>query len=58
MILGFLSLDDISWGEVFVVLFVVYIFFGVKMIPKLFQNLKALAASLQKAVQEVRKEIK
>ena len=51
-------MENISWGEIFLVLFVVYIFFGVKMIPKLFRNLKELAASLQKAMHEIRKEMK
>ncbi len=51
-------MEDISWGEVFLVLFVVYIFFGVKMIPKLIHNFKKLGASLQKALHEMKKEIK
>lgn len=50
-------MENISWGEVFLVLFVVYIFFGVKMIPKLFRNLRELAASLQKAMHDIRKEM-
>jgi Sec-independent protein translocase protein TatA len=51
-------MENISWGEVFLVLFVVYIFFGVKTIPKLLRNLKDIAVNLQKAVHEIRKEIK
>lgn len=51
-------MENISWGEVFLVLFVVYIFFGVKIIPKLYHNLKQLVTNLQKAMHEIRKEIK
>jgi Sec-independent protein translocase protein TatA len=51
-------MENISWGEVFLVLFVVYIFFGVKIIPKLIRNFKDIASRLQKAMHEIRKEVK
>lgn len=56
--LGFFMLDNISFGELFIILFVVYIFFGVKAIPRLFQSLKKMLAELQNAAHSFRNEIK
>lgn len=58
MVLDFLMMDNISFGELFIVLFVIYIFFGVKVIPKLFQSFKKAWTALQHSLHEIRKEIK
>nr|WKN35437.1 twin-arginine translocase TatA/TatE family subunit [Tunicatimonas sp. TK19036] len=51
-------LDNISGWELFIILFVIYIFFGVKTIPKLFQSFRKGLSSFQDALHEVKKEIK
>lgn len=58
MVFAFIMLDNISGWELFIILFVIYIFFGVKAIPKLFRSLKKGWSSLQDALHEVRKELK
>lgn len=57
-VFGFFMLDNISGWELFIILFVVYIFFGVKAIPKLFHSLKKGWSGLQDALHEVRKDLK
>jgi TatA/E family protein of Tat protein translocase len=54
----FLMLDNISGWELFIILFVIYIFFGVKFIPKFFRSLKKAASNFQAALHEVKKELK
>lgn len=58
MVLVFFMMDNISFWEVFIILFVVYIFFGIKAVPKLFQSFKKAWTELQHSLDEVRKEIK
>lgn len=55
---GFFMLNNISGWELFIILFVIYIFFGVKVIPNLFRSLKKGWSSLQDTLHEVRKELK
>lgn len=50
-------LENISGWELLIILFVVYIFFGVKSIPKLFRGFKKTVIEFQNAWQEVKKEL-
>ena len=58
MLFNFFMLDNISGWELFIILFVVYLFFGVKAVPKLFRSFKKGWSELQNAMHEIRKEIK
>ena len=58
MILNFFMLDNVSGGELFIILFVVYIFFGVKVIPNLFRSFKKAWTNLQDALHEIKKEVR
>ncbi|MEQ9442050.1 MAG: twin-arginine translocase TatA/TatE family subunit [Cyclobacteriaceae bacterium] len=58
MLFNFFMLDNISGWELFIILFVVYLFFGVKAIPKLFHSFKKSWSHWQDAMHEIRKEMK
>lgn len=57
MIFNFFMLENVSGWELLIILFVVYIFFGVKTIPKLFRSFKKTMTEFQNAWHEVKKEI-
>ena len=58
MTLGFFMLDNISGGELFIILFVIYVFFGVKVIPNLLRSFKKAWINLQDALHEIRREVR
>ena len=58
MTLSFLMLDNISGWELFIILFVIYIFFGVKVIPNLFRSFRKAWINLQDALHEIKKEVR
>nr|WKN35589.1 twin-arginine translocase TatA/TatE family subunit [Tunicatimonas sp. TK19036] len=58
MLFNFLMLDNISGWELFIILFTIYIFFGVKAIPKFYQSLRKALANFQDALHDVKKEFK
>lgn len=56
MILNFFMLENISGWELFIILFVIYIFFGVRTIPRLIQSFKKGLRNFQDALHEMKKE--
>lgn len=57
MIFNFFMLENVSGWELLIILFVVYIFFGVKTIPKFLRSFKKTMAEFQNAWYEVKKEL-
>ncbi len=58
MTLTFFMLDNISGWELFIILFVIYIFFGVKVIPNLFRSFRKAWINLQDALHEIKKDVR
>ena len=58
MTLGFFMLDNISGWELFIILFTIYVFFGVKVIPNLFRSFKKAWINLQDALHEIKREVR
>ena len=58
MTLSFFMLDNISGGELFIILFTIYVFFGVKVIPNLFRSFRKAWINLQDALHEIRREVR
>jgi len=57
MTLAFLMLENISGWEIFIIVMVIYIFFGPRSIPKFYQNLKKAAAQFQESLREAQREL-
>ncbi len=57
MVFSFFMLENISGWELFIILFVVYIFFGVRFIPKLIRSFRGSMSDFQNAWHEIRKEL-
>lgn len=57
MTLAFLMLENISGWEIFIIVFVIYIFFGPRSLPKFYQNLRKSASHFQAALKDVQREL-
>ena len=57
MTLAFLMLENISGWEIFIVILVVYLFFGPRSLPKFYQSLKRAAAQFQESLKDVQREM-
>lgn len=57
MTLAFLMLENISGWEIFIIVLVIYIFFGPRSIPKFYQNMKKALAQFQESLKEVQREL-
>ncbi|MEK6476502.1 twin-arginine translocase TatA/TatE family subunit [Catalinimonas sp. 4WD22] len=57
MTLAFLMLENISGWEIFIIVFVIYIFFGPRSLPKFYQNLRKSVSHFQDSLKEVQREL-
>jgi TatA/E family protein of Tat protein translocase len=57
MILAFLMLENISGWEILIIIFVIYLFFGPRSLPKFYQSLKKAATQFQDSLKDVQREM-
>lgn len=57
MTLAFLMLENISGWEIFIIILVIYLFFGPRSLPKFYQSLKKAAAQFQDSLRDVQREM-
>lgn len=58
MTYAFFMLENISGWEWFIILSVIYLFFGAKAFPRLFRGLRQQWTAFRQSLDEVRKELK
>ncbi|WKN32694.1 twin-arginine translocase TatA/TatE family subunit [Porifericola rhodea] len=57
MTLTFLMLENISGWELFIIVLVIYLFFGPRSLPKFYQSLKKTLSQFQESWKEVQREL-